>query len=236
MKCKNCSSQLSEHQNYCDHCGTSIQVKRIDAQFIFNEFQQIFNFEKGILFTIRELTFNSGKAVREYLNGDRKRLVKPIFFILALSIFYTLINEWFNSDNFTIKDPRLSGLNWISSNIGNLNLILSIFLTFWSKLFFRKSAFNFLEIFVFYCYVTGMTMLMLSIITLIQTGLNLSQNFSNQFGFLATSLFFILAMVQFYSGKKIYLVFKSLLVLLSSYVTILIFIIVFVVLSRVFNF
>jgi hypothetical protein len=235
MNCKNCNTNLKENQNYCDQCGTSIQVKRIDKTFILDEIKQIFNLEKGILFTILELTINPGKTVREFLEGDRNRLVKPIFFILTLSIVYTLINEWFNSDNFIIKDPRLSGLNWISSNIGYLNLILSIFLTNWSKLFFQKSRFNILEIFVFFCYVTGMTMLILTMLTLIQTSLNLSQNFSNLFGLLITSFYFTWSMVQFFSGKKFNLIFKSICVLMLSYMTILIFIILCMVFYRVFD-
>ena len=51
------------------------------------------NFDRGILYTVRELLLRPGKTVRQFIQEDRNRLVKPIVFIIVCSLIYSLIQQ-----------------------------------------------------------------------------------------------------------------------------------------------
>jgi hypothetical protein len=73
--CKLCQSELSGE--FCAQCGHPQTLKRIDGTYILSEIGSVFNFEKGILFTIRELLIRPGENVQNFIHRDRNRLVKP---------------------------------------------------------------------------------------------------------------------------------------------------------------
>ena len=80
-----------------------MHLKRIDGHYILHEIEHIFHFERGILYTVRELLIRSGKTVREFITDNRNRLVKPIIFIIITSLIYTLVVHFFNDKNEFIK-------------------------------------------------------------------------------------------------------------------------------------
>ena len=81
MICKNCSTDVT--LNYCPSCGAAVQLKRIDSHYIQHEIEHIFHFERGILYTIKELLLRPGLRINEFLKDNRNRLVKPIIFIIV---------------------------------------------------------------------------------------------------------------------------------------------------------
>ena len=68
-------------------------LPRIDGKYIWNEISSVLNFEKGLFYTIRELLIRPGETVREFIQKDRNRLVKPIIFIIICSFIYTIIQQ-----------------------------------------------------------------------------------------------------------------------------------------------
>ena len=62
MNCKNCNTEINK--NYCPNCGQPTKLKRIDGHYILSEIGSVLNFDKGILFTIRELLLRPGQSVR----------------------------------------------------------------------------------------------------------------------------------------------------------------------------
>jgi hypothetical protein len=241
MNCKKCNAQNEGNQNYCGYCGTTIQVKRLEWKFIFEEIQQVFNFEKGILFTIREMSIRPGKAVREFLDGDRQRLVKPIFFLFATSVVYSLIIEWFNIELYPEKKIEIqqfnSGLKWISSNLGYMNIFLCFIYSFWSSLLFPKQNYNFIERFIFFCYSSGMVMLLIAINSLAH-GIIKIQSTNNVIGTIISNIYYLWSMVLFFQDKKLYSLLKAILILLLGYLSIfilsLVVVFLFVFLSKIF--
>ena len=91
MNCKNCNAKID--QNYCPNCGQAAKVKRIDGQYIIHEIEHVLHFDRGILFTIKELFIKPGESVRNFILENRFRLVKPIVFIIVTSLIYTIINQ-----------------------------------------------------------------------------------------------------------------------------------------------
>lgn len=172
--CKKCKSEVT--QNYCPNCGHPKILTRIDGQYLLQEIRSVLSFEKGFLFTIRELATNPGRSIKDFLNEDRNRLVKPIVFLVVTSLIYTVFNNIFlfedsyvkfSSDN--VESATLSIFKWIQGNYGYANIIMAFFIGAWIKLFFRKHEFNIFEILVLLCFVMGMGMLIYSIFGVIQS-------------------------------------------------------------------
>ena len=121
--CKNCNTEIT--QNYCPICGNPNSLKRIDGKYIATEIGSVLNLDKGILYTIKELILRPGKAVKEFILEDRKRLVKPILFLIVCSVVYTIAQQFLEFEdgyinmNFDDWNDRIIGkiFNWISKKL-----------------------------------------------------------------------------------------------------------------------
>jgi hypothetical protein len=201
--CKNCKTEVA--QNYCPNCGHPTILKRIDGQYIFQEIRNLLNFEKGILFTIRELTINPGKSIIGFLNENRNRLVKPVVFLIAASLVYTILNDFFHFEDGYINysDNKESAIpvifKWIQGNYGYANIIMAFFIGFWLNIFFRKYQFNFFEILIVLCFIMGMGMLIYSVFRAFQ---GLTQIKSMQVAVMVGFFYTTYAIGQFFDKRK----------------------------------
>jgi len=204
MNCKNCNTEVN--QNYCPNCGHPIVLRRIDAHYIFQEVRNVLNFEHGILFTIRELTINPGKNVKEFLTENRNRLVKPVVFLLITSLIYTVLKNLTHFEdgyvNYSgeIESATLTILNWIQGNYGYSNSIMAVFIALWLKLFFRKHDYNIFEIIILLCFVMGIGMLIYSVFGIAQgfTQIKLLQS-----GSIVAFIYITFAIGHFFDKKKL---------------------------------
>lgn len=172
MNCKNCDTEVNS--KFCPNCGQPTTLKRIDGHYIIHEIEHVLHFERGILYTIRELATNPGRNIRNYFSESRGRLVKPIIFIIVTSLIYSLsINFFHIEDEYVkfeggeLKTPSKI-FKWIQGHYGYANIIMGIFITFWLKLFFRKYHYNIFEILILLCFVMGIGMLIFSLFALLQ--------------------------------------------------------------------
>lgn len=163
MNCKSCNNEV--YQNYCPNCGQPSKLKRIDGHYIAHEIEHVLHFERGILYTIKELITNPGDNVRHYISENRARLVKPIIFIIITSLLYTIVNGFFHIEEGYLKYDGISTtttgriFSWVQSHYGYANIIMGVFTAFWVKIFFKKYDYNFFEILILLCFVTGIEML-----------------------------------------------------------------------------
>ncbi len=176
MDCKNCNKK-EINSKFCPDCGQPTKLKRIDGKYIIHEIEHVLHFERGILYTIRELTTNPGQNIRKYLIENRSRLVKPIIFIIITSLIYTVLNHLFHIEDSYVKyheseveTPSAVDniVKWVQDHYGYANIMMGIFIALWLKLFFKKSNYNFYEILIMLCFVMGMGMLIFSIFVIIQ--------------------------------------------------------------------
>lgn len=202
--CKSCNTELSG--NYCANCGQPAKIKRIDSHYIIHEIVHVLHFEKGILFTIRELLLRPGKNIQEFLSGNRGRLVKPIIFIVITSLIYSLISHLFHTEDKYLEAYKPLGdssiftmLSWIQSHYGYSNILMSVFIAGWIKLFFRKYHYNFFEILILLCFVLGMGMLMFAVSALIEGLTHISPLFITT---LISTVYCIWVVGQFFDGTK----------------------------------
>jgi hypothetical protein len=166
--CKNCKTEVN--QNFCANCGTPITLPRINGRYIFKEITSVLNFDKGILFTIKELLIRPGQNVKSFIHEDRNRLVKPLIFIIICSLIYTVAQQllhfeegYVNNGGLEESSAVLIIAEWIQANYGYANIIMAIFIAMWIKLFFRKYNYNFFEILILLCFVMGVGMLIYTI-------------------------------------------------------------------------
>lgn len=157
--------------NYCSHCGQSAKVSRVDLpSFLHEVSNSIFQVNSGFFFTLKEMFLNPGSALKDYLDGKRKRHFKPIAYALTLSTLYFVVvkitdqNTWLddffsgwlegvNERNEVSNTPEL--LLWIAKNYAYATLILLPIYALASYLSFLKFRKNYLEHLVINAYITG---------------------------------------------------------------------------------
>lgn len=184
MNCKNCG--VSFEGNFCPNCGQSATVDKINIPNFLREVSvSVFQINKGLLFTIRELFFRPGQSIHEYLEGKRKPYFKPIAYAFTLSTIYFLFSRIFGSETFIndfatgwssgatnqeIDAKGVQFLDWFTGNYGYTVLILLPVFSLASHISFRKFKLNYLEHIVLNAYITGHQAI-LSVIFVILTGL-----------------------------------------------------------------
>jgi hypothetical protein len=177
-----------------------------------HEIEHVLHFERGILYTIRELLINPGQNVRNYLSENRSRLVKPIIFIIVTSLIYSTCSNFFHLEDRYVnylgnhKSTTSAIFKWIQGHYGYANIIMGIFIALWTKLFFRRYKLNIFEILILLCFVIGIGMLIYSVFTIIQglTHFNLMQTAG-----IAGLVYTTWAIAQFFEKRKVATYVKS---------------------------
>jgi hypothetical protein len=188
-------------------------LERIDGKYIWNEISSVLNFDKGIFYTVRELFIRPGKTVREFLIYDRKRLVKPIVFVIFSSLLFIVCQEIFgfqigrvpeNIDSLGVQ----RAFEWVGKNFGIVNILLGFFIGFWIRLFYLKSKFNIYEIFILVFFTIWVGNLIFTIFGIIESGTGLVVNILS---YLTTLLYSTWAIGNFFNKKSLWSYFKGLL-------------------------
>ena len=181
-------------------------LKRIDGRYVWDEISSILNFEKGFLYTTKELFLRPGKTVREFIQKDRNRLVKPIIFIIICSFIYSIIQQIFRFEDgyvgitdFEKESAINSVFEWVSKNYGYSNILMGIFIAFWIKIFFRKYNYNFYEILILLCFVMGIGMLLFAFFGIADSLIDLE---IIDKGYSIGILYILWAIAQFFDKKK----------------------------------
>ncbi|WP_245949185.1 DUF3667 domain-containing protein [Lutibacter citreus] len=207
---ENCKNKISE--NHYSGFSNPKELKRIDGKYIISEIGSVLNFEKGILYTIKKLLIKPGITIRKFITEDRTRLVKPVFFIIICSLIYTVFRQLlhFKDDYLYFNNSNPSFTTtisiWIKNNYGYGNLIISVFIAFWTKLLFKKYKYNFYELLILLCYVMGIGMLILTVFGIIEGLIKLKVV---QFGSMIFVIYYTWAIGQFFDKKKYINYFKA---------------------------
>lgn len=165
MKCANCNSIMDG--NYCSNCGNSLLVKKINKQYIIHEVEHLFHFERGFFYTAMQLLIQPGHCIREYIQVNRLKHMKPVTYLILTSILYTIVAHYTHADQIYNSKEKLqfgdSSINdiqhWIQTHYGYANILLSFFIAIFIRLIYKKYEFNFFEIVVLMCYIMGQIML-----------------------------------------------------------------------------
>lgn len=95
--CKNCGNEFSG--NFCNICGQSAHTHEISVHYIWHDIQHgFFHFEKGILYTLKELFTRPGDAVKEFMDGKRINHFRPLSLLILLGGLYAFLLHTFHID------------------------------------------------------------------------------------------------------------------------------------------
>ena len=172
--CKNCGSHLEG--KYCNNCGQKSNTRRIDFRFILNEISDsIFQVEHGLFYTILEMIKRPGHSIREFLQGRRKKHIKPLSFVFLLSTIYilssvltrkhTLLGDIATgmAEGLTLQTSDspiiLDMLDWMVNNQAYAYMLILPLFSLASFLAFYKFKYNYLEHLVINCFISGQQML-----------------------------------------------------------------------------
>ena len=162
--CKNCGSPVSA--NFCSGCGQRADTHKLNMHFILHDLQHgLFHFDKGILFTAKQLLTRPGHTIREFLEGKRVRHFQPLSFVIVLATFYGLLWHYLIFDHLhaSLIEPKdditgASGkiVTWITEHFAFDGLILIITSTLVSYVIFKKGKYNLAEHLVLNTYLMGL--------------------------------------------------------------------------------
>lgn len=163
--CANCGQTLSG--KYCAQCGQPADTHRINFHYLWHDFQHgFFHFDKGVLYTVKQLFTRPGHAIREFLEGKRIRHFKPFSLVILLATVYALLYHFFHLDMTTVVRIssntssgalQVKGINdWLNNHYALSTLLLLPFLALFSYLaFLRKKGYNYLEHLVLTAFLTA---------------------------------------------------------------------------------
>jgi FtsH-binding integral membrane protein len=163
--CTNCLEPIS--LNFCQNCGNPTKLERIDRRYAIQEAISLLGFEKGFLYTIKELLLRPGQTIHDYLISNRNKYTKPLTFLLLASAIYTFVVHYFKVESIYQERVEKSYENssvsstiiLIQNNYGYANIISTVFIIFWLKLFFKKYHYNMYETAVLLFFVMGEVMI-----------------------------------------------------------------------------
>lgn len=163
LTCKNCAAPFEG--KFCPQCGQKAKVKRITTKSVLTDVRQsLIHYDQGFLHTILALLRRPGHLVREYLEGKRVSVTKPVKFILWATALNFLVFHLVGLDQDMVH--ALSGQQ--GQTAATMKLTRYIFdhpaiviflmipcISCCSWLFFRRQGYNYAEHVVLNAYLMG---------------------------------------------------------------------------------
>ena len=233
MLCLNCNNEASG--NYCSYCGQKTSVRRFSLKhLVTHEFVHgVFHLQKGFLFTIKSLFTRPGHFTREYIQGKRIRY----FHFLTLIIIIAGVDHYLggfskiepadlvNGSSNVYSEMEIAITNWEKDNPKTAGFVMIPFFAMLSYLCFKKSEQNFAEHLVLNSFLTAGTLiisLFFTTLTVIYEKPEFLKKVSSIISFF-TMIYIVWFYFQYFSAfgyKKRALIFRSILVLIATFLII----------------
>jgi hypothetical protein len=118
MTCLNCSTKIQG--SYCHECGQKTSDLRYTFKGLITElFFSAFHVEKkGLPYTVKVLTMQPGRAIKNVLNGQRLSLYPPFKYLVlmgAIVIVFSLRYRFFHNEYTQLESNNVSALpSWLT--------------------------------------------------------------------------------------------------------------------------
>ncbi|WP_343586885.1 DUF3667 domain-containing protein [Flavobacterium sp.] len=149
--CKNCHQIFKGH--YCNNCGQAAETHKINAHFLWHDIQHgLLHFDKGILYSLKQLFTRPGHSIREFIEGKRVHHFKPLSLVVVLATLYGLLYHYFHINTF--EGAKTSNIDsdyineWFATHFSWVTVGSIPIYTIGTYLVFRKQGYNFVELFV----------------------------------------------------------------------------------------
>ena len=229
MTCKNCAHNFDG--NFCNNCGQKSTVDRVNFKYLREEItSSLFQVNRGIFFTIKELATRPGHSIKEFLAGKRKKHFKPIAFAFLTATLYflstllgnrkTFLSEAISGVATGISDDGkdvsvgLNILNWLANNHAYSTLIILPIFAFTTYLAFKGSKYNYFEHLIINAFITGQQMIIYFTFSLLFLQINENDYLIEGFPIAVGILYNLWAFSQFFNTKKL---FHTILLMILAY-------------------
>lgn len=203
--CLNCGTSL--HGPFCHQCAQRARTEPLNWRWLGHELAYgLFSLDRGIVFSIKELFTRPGHAVRDYLEGKRKRYFPPITLVALISLASTLVMAILPVDYTRLVVPDAAHtdaamaqwMEWYIDHQGLFYLVFTPFMALSTWLVMRKYGHGFIEHVVINTFIAGQ----IAVMSLMTWPLALIEN---QLTSMVATLFMAILMcwtfVQLYSAK-----------------------------------
>lgn len=121
QSCKSCDTRFNG--NYCPQCGQKV-IHRFNLTYLWGMFHQdVFELDRGLWRTMKDLLVRPGYMIREYLNGKTKPYFSSLKYLLvAIALFYLLVSIASMVD----AGDTLSALDWKKKYFYNDHPLISL--------------------------------------------------------------------------------------------------------------
>ncbi len=179
ISCLNCGNKF--HGHYCSNCGQKATVSKLTWASLLREFLHFFTHaEHSFIYTSRSLFTRPGQIIKEFLDGKRKKVHKPVTFVLVWFAIYKLadagITQLVKTMGLTLrKTESLLGIKWTGPRNETLeqneNLITIVLmapiLALIGWVVFRKTKTSFVERWVAILYGFAYTVIFSLLLTIL---------------------------------------------------------------------
>lgn len=149
--CRNCDGIV--YSKYCSECGQRHHEGRLSFGILFEEMlAKLFELDSGIVRTMMGV-YKPGIVIREYVDGKRKKYVKPVnFYLLLLALylfFYSYINPYPEPD-LLIEQRGMEAsfsrsISWFSQQLKLIQILSIPLYAFYTLNAFKKYEYNYFE-------------------------------------------------------------------------------------------
>jgi len=89
--CKGCGTAFSG--SYCNHCGQK-RIGRFSLKYLWEALHaDVFEVDRGLWLTVKDLTLRPGATIRSYLDGNTKKYYSPIkYMAVVAAVMYLLLS------------------------------------------------------------------------------------------------------------------------------------------------
>ena len=155
--CKNCGNTFQE--NFCNSCGQKWITKKFTLKDSISWlFGTIFNFEKGFLFTSKELIVRPGATINNFLSGITIRYAHPFRFLFIWATLSALLGVYLNVyEESGLMINRLAGqteeqieraretMVFMKQYMSFIMMTMVPFIAFGTYLITKRKGYNFAE-------------------------------------------------------------------------------------------
>ena len=167
--CLNCNGAFEG--KYCNNCGQATDTHLINIHFLWHDIQHgLFHFDKGLLYTAKELFIRPGNTIREFIEGKRVQHFKPFSFIIIMSALYGLLYHFshikvmqdlmFHEGTFNGYIDVEKANEWVISHVAWIKLYKLPLMALGSYIAFRKYGYNYVEHLVINAFLSGQILIL----------------------------------------------------------------------------
>ena len=164
--CKNCQCDCSG--NFCSGCGQKVKTRRLDWNYLIDEFKYtVLHLNGGLFYTARQLFKRPGHAAREFVEGRRIQHYKPVLLVFVLAGVNGLLMHYLDYSQFyqnSMQEEQATKLSmgvtqWIVNHYALFELVNLPMLSLCSWLAYKSWGYNFIEHFVLNAFASAQRLL-----------------------------------------------------------------------------